>query len=107
VVKTEKREKRRVFNEAIRIYDRSSSMLGNPFGGDTTVLDRKVDNRRDAAPLTLDEIIDAVNHPRKSFRVKKSLARLMPEAVSPEVRGYWLEKIHGSRLRGAKSLKGM
>jgi hypothetical protein len=98
-------EKRRISNEAIRVYNRASSMHGNPFAGDTTVLDKAVDNRRDSVPLTMDEIIDSVQHPRRAFRVKRNLSRLMPDVVSPEVRQVWLEKIHGSRLRGAKSLK--
>jgi hypothetical protein len=98
------RARRLSANQDISIYDRKSSMLGNPFAGDTTVLDHSVDNTHENTPQTLDEIIDSVLHPNRRFHVKRSQTKLMPEAVSNEVREYWLQKIGQSRLNGAKSL---
>jgi len=91
-------------NKDIAIYNKVSSMKGNPFAGDTTTLDYSVDNHTDVVPQTEDEIIDSVLHPRHNFRVRKSTNKLIPEAVSNEVREYWLQKIEQSRVNGAKSL---
>jgi hypothetical protein len=98
------RARRTLANQDIAIYNRKSSMLGNPFANDTTVLDHSVDNTHENTPQTLDEIIDSVMHPRHNFRVRKSTSKLIPEAVSDEVREYWLQKIGQSRVNGAKSL---
>jgi hypothetical protein len=96
--------KRRASNDDIRIYNRVSSMKGNPFAGDTTVLDHSVDNHTDHGLLTEEDVIDSVLHPRHNFRVRKSTTKLMPDAVSNEVREYWLQKIGQSRINGARSL---
>jgi hypothetical protein len=96
IEKQRKRENatlRRASNDHIKIYDRASSMKGNPFAGDTTVLDHSVDNRTDGLMMTEQDVIDSVLNPRHNFRVRKSTIKLMPDAVSSEVREYWLQKI--------------
>ncbi len=94
-------------NKDIAIYNCKSSMLCNPFAGDTTVLDWSTDNHRDVVPQTEDEILDSIFNPKHNLRVRKSDVKLVPEMVSEEVKDYYLQKIKDSALRSAKSYARM
>lgn len=100
--KASERAKRIRANADIAIYNRVSSMKCNPFAGDTTVLDRTVDNRTDNLPQTEDELLDSLLHPRHNFRVRKSDVRLVPEMVSEEIKDWYKQKIGATMVNNAK-----
>jgi hypothetical protein len=106
-IKRDIASKRKASNEDIKIYNKVSSMKCNPFAGDTTVLDRTVDNRRDNVPQTEEEILSSVLNPKHNYRVKKSDVKLCPDMVTEEIKDYFLQKIRGSALRSARSYNKM
>lgn len=92
---------RQAFKDAIAIFDTKTAMLGNPFSGDTTVLDHTVDNHTDVLPQTEEEVIQSVLFPKHNIRNKKSDIKLVPDMVTEDVKDYYRQKIGASLLRSA------
>lgn len=101
------RAARRTLRQELRCYNTASAMKGNPFKGDTTVLDRTIDNRTDRGCMTEEDVLEAVMFPERHNRLKRSDVKLCPDMVTEDVKEFYRAKIGQGAVRSARALRAL